>query len=783
MGIYGNNPRFTLGSYVNQSARTTYSKDVKKVEYSVLDQDSGKYTRKVGNRYIIKHLIFDLSEYDRNLLLSYNATIQTYTPFYDKTNNRQVYVDAYFDPWTKFPSSFVSITLTDVEIDPLSAITNSGLSDWEWISYYLPDGSNDYLNNTHALTWGNAYTIAFSLKHPTGTILKGYPNYGGIYSFAYSYLDCYDYGNATLRAGDQSGNITDLSLPNGTFAVDNTEHKYIAIVNKITGYIAFYKDGNLVAEANRTVYIPTIPKEFLFGKYIGYINTAQVKNILITSHQFSATDITNYGSGNITAIDNKVLWYKCNEADTGAPYTDKALDSSGNGNHGTPVNITGATFFNQTGTGSHIAGSETFISQSLQPSLCPDSIMPKVVFGAYEYTFDNIQLEYEKRNMIDWEAESITGRLHRRYLTDASGNIRQESAIKITMFDISDSEYTLISRFDRQIVEYYPHASDGSSLYLAHFSVEWLTDTFDFAEIMIEPIGNSTAMSLSLTSPNGSESWKANTSQEITWISTGLLPSANVKLELYKNSVLDSVIIASTPNDGSYAWAIPYAQTVGADYKIKISGVEHTSVTDLSDADFAVTTPDLNTAGKGNGTDIYIDSGIKANAITDFEIDFVWQDLTSGADVLFGARYTLSYPDRIFYIQRDKSYTYVYFGNPSTDYIRYTSSVLFTNGNRYRIKISIVGTAITVTLTDLNSDIVIRTDSDTIGTLPNYNAYVFAKNNRDTAIENYTDIKIIRFKINTEEWNFSVGSGTSITGSLGTVLNIAGTLTNFWTIA
>jgi hypothetical protein len=478
-----------------------------------------------------------------------------------------------------------------------------------------------------------------------------------------------------------------------------------------------------------------------------------------------------------------MIWYKCNEADTGAPYTDKALDSSGNGNHGTPTNITGATFFNQTGTGSHIAGSETFISQSLQPSLCPDSIMPKVVFGAYEYTFDNIQLEYEKRNMIDWEAESITGRLHRRYLTDASGNIRQESAIKITMFDISDSEYTLISRFDRQIVEYYPHASDGSSLYLAHFSVEWLTDTFDFAEIMIEPIGNSTAMSLSLTSPNGSESWKANTSQEITWISTGLLPSANVKLELYKNSVLDSVIIASTPNDGSYAWAIPYAQTVGADYKIKISGVEHTSVTDLSDADFAVTTPDLNTAGKGNGTDIYIDSGIKANAITDFEIDFVWQDLTSGADVLFGARYTLSYPDRIFYIQRDKSYTYVYFGNPSTDYIRYTSSVLFTNGNRYRIKISIVGTAITVTLTDLNSDIVIRTDSDTIGTLPNYNAYVFAKNNRDTAIENYTDIKIIRFKINTEEWNFSVGSGTSITGSLGTVLNIAGTLTNFWTIA
>jgi hypothetical protein len=60
----------------------------------------------------------------------------------------------------------------------------------------------------------------------------------------------------------------------------------------------------------------------------------------------SATEAGYFNTGNITSISNKIVWYKCNEADTGAPYTDKALDSSGNGNHGTPVNITGATFFN-----------------------------------------------------------------------------------------------------------------------------------------------------------------------------------------------------------------------------------------------------------------------------------------------------------------------------------------------------------------------------------------------------------------------------------------------------
>jgi hypothetical protein len=376
------------------------------------------------------------------------------------------------------------IKIRDTNTGLLSGFSDANFTIY-YDGYYLPDGSNDYLNNTHALTWGNAYTIAFSLKHPTGTILKGYPNYGGIYSFAYSYLDCYDYGNATLRAGDQSGNITDLSLPNGTFAVDNTEHKYIAIVNKITGYIAFYKDGNLVAEANRTVYIPTIPKEFLFGKYIGYINTAQVKNILITSHQFSATDITNYGSGNITAIDNKVLWYKCNEADTGAPYTDKALDSSGNGNHGTPTNITGATFFNHT---------FHWIYEWLNlESLSPDNPYGKMAYLTYEQELNiSSNFEYEVENAIDYEGLSITGKLHRRYVADADGNIVQNIKFLYKCYNLEEADYNNMILFDGKEIKFYPD-SDASDYYTAFCSIVFLNmNEFihsDYAEIEIVPRG------------------------------------------------------------------------------------------------------------------------------------------------------------------------------------------------------------------------------------------------------------------------------------------------------
>ncbi len=68
---------------------------------------------------------------------------------------------------------------------------------------------------------------------------------------------------------------------------------------------------------------------------------------------------------------------------------------------------------------------------------------------------------------------------------------------------------------------------------------------------------------LTVTSPNGGESWVGGSTHEITWTSTGS-PTALVKIELVKPGVaLNKVIIASTPNDGSYSWVIPMTQALG----------------------------------------------------------------------------------------------------------------------------------------------------------------------------------------------------------------------------
>jgi len=100
--------------------------------------------------------------------------------------------------------------------------------------------------------------------------------------------------------------------------------------------------------------------------------------------------------------------------------------------------------------------------------------------------------------------------------------------------------------------------------------------------------GQSTASSITVTAPNGGQNWVRGTAHTITWTSTGS-PGANVKIELLKAGVLNTVISSSTANDGSYSWTISSTQTLGTDYKIRITSTSITSITDSSDNNFAIT--------------------------------------------------------------------------------------------------------------------------------------------------------------------------------------------------
>ncbi|MCX6245033.1 MAG: hypothetical protein NTU98_10050 [Bacteroidetes bacterium] len=97
--------------------------------------------------------------------------------------------------------------------------------------------------------------------------------------------------------------------------------------------------------------------------------------------------------------------------------------------------------------------------------------------------------------------------------------------------------------------------------------------------------------SITVISPNGGEVWQKGTTHLITWTDN---VCENVRIELWKGGVYNSLITASTPSTGSYYWAIPNNNTLvnGNDYKIKImvplnSGTA-TTVYDFSNANFTI---------------------------------------------------------------------------------------------------------------------------------------------------------------------------------------------------
>jgi PKD repeat protein/peptidoglycan/xylan/chitin deacetylase (PgdA/CDA1 family) len=95
-------------------------------------------------------------------------------------------------------------------------------------------------------------------------------------------------------------------------------------------------------------------------------------------------------------------------------------------------------------------------------------------------------------------------------------------------------------------------------------------------------------VSLTVTSPNGSETWSGGTTPTITWGSVGN-PGSNVKIELLKGVLSVRNISVITANDGSFAsWTVPATIASGTDYRIRITSTSNPLYTDTSDNPFTI---------------------------------------------------------------------------------------------------------------------------------------------------------------------------------------------------
>ncbi|MEO0277200.1 MAG: hypothetical protein ABIL75_03275 [candidate division WOR-3 bacterium] len=91
-----------------------------------------------------------------------------------------------------------------------------------------------------------------------------------------------------------------------------------------------------------------------------------------------------------------------------------------------------------------------------------------------------------------------------------------------------------------------------------------------------------------ITHPNGGEEWTVGEKRAIHWNWEGNISS--VKIEYSVDGGQNWILIASsTPNDGSYLWAIP--NTVSSNCFVKISNVNNPSEYDISDGSFSIIRP------------------------------------------------------------------------------------------------------------------------------------------------------------------------------------------------
>ncbi len=90
---------------------------------------------------------------------------------------------------------------------------------------------------------------------------------------------------------------------------------------------------------------------------------------------------------------------------------------------------------------------------------------------------------------------------------------------------------------------------------------------------------------VAVTSPNGGESWVANSTHTITW-SDNFDPQ--VKIELFKSGSFHSEIKRSTISNGVYEWDIDKSIPSDSDYTVKISSTINSNVFDFSDENFTI---------------------------------------------------------------------------------------------------------------------------------------------------------------------------------------------------
>jgi hypothetical protein len=92
---------------------------------------------------------------------------------------------------------------------------------------------------------------------------------------------------------------------------------------------------------------------------------------------------------------------------------------------------------------------------------------------------------------------------------------------------------------------------------------------------------------VTVSAPNGGQSWCLGSTQDITWNSDGI---TNVKIEYSSNAGTNwnNIVASTSASSGTYSWDIPNGLTEGSEYVIRISDADKASRNDVSNNSFSI---------------------------------------------------------------------------------------------------------------------------------------------------------------------------------------------------
>ena len=91
--------------------------------------------------------------------------------------------------------------------------------------------------------------------------------------------------------------------------------------------------------------------------------------------------------------------------------------------------------------------------------------------------------------------------------------------------------------------------------------------------------------SITVTSPNGKEKWIKGNTYNVTWTDN---ISANVTIKLLSGRRTVVTIASSTPSNGTFSWTVPTTLDESSKYRVQVSSVDDSAITDQSDGRFTI---------------------------------------------------------------------------------------------------------------------------------------------------------------------------------------------------